>query len=614
MADLGLGDYMPYGLPPPWDPGFAMPKNVLDEGIERRALVTKLIPRGTYDDATDGTAGYAVPGYVLDEGTGQGTFTTKWQPSGTYNGPALPNWLNRRPKVVKATMLPGGARQVTVQPLSGDDQPLPALYENYGTRAAAIIMNGVARFPRSQQSKALRTVMDRLDKSLWGRTQTIWKRYIAQGVTPADALPLALARALSAGVAAEIVNAGLTRSAPQVSSLLGLGSYSSGTARGALGGPLPVATNAVATGGVIGGQLPPMPAKLCDPPAGYTWAYGPGTPWHIERLRAGATPVKGPCDANGNPVKVKEIPHEDPTKVNVGGFAFDATNLKPWAVGSGDNVDGRDKPPRILIAKASDLTDKQAAALRRLLTQPYDKETLQTYKDNQGYSGYSEPDAEVWFSRLGLAPDAKIGMHLLHYLHTASSPLFWVTSSTGERLVVHVQLALLDKRKAWDAMANPLVLKLWLSRQVDPAWWVQAIHTIAELPRDLTVLDPTGITDIVFDTVGKGAVAVNDVSNAITDAITNAVKDATCAVAKSDAGKVAGAAAAAYVGAPPQAGVAGAQIAANQCGGQSVPQPTPLPVQSSVMPLVLIGGGVLAAMYLITKRPKVKAQATKRLK
>jgi hypothetical protein len=86
-----------YNLPPPWDPGLAIPSNVLSEGLERHAYVTRMLPRGTYDNTPGGNpAGYAIPQYVLNEGTGRGTFTTKWLPRGYY-GPRLPHYLNRQP-------------------------------------------------------------------------------------------------------------------------------------------------------------------------------------------------------------------------------------------------------------------------------------------------------------------------------------------------------------------------------------------------------------------------------------------------------------------------------------------------------------------------------------
>ncbi len=215
---------MAYNLPPPWNPGFVLPKNVEDEGLQRQAFITKWQPRGSYDNPKVGTGGYAVPQYVEDEGYGQGTFTTKWQPSGSYSGPKVPVWLNQRPKVVTERQLPGGGKVVSVQPLS-DDEPMPALFEDYGSRAAQMLIAQVAPFPPGRRAMVMKTILDKVDKSLWTRTQDIFKRYISQGVPPAVAFPQALARAMSTGIAAEFINTGLRRAAPQASSLLGLGCY-----------------------------------------------------------------------------------------------------------------------------------------------------------------------------------------------------------------------------------------------------------------------------------------------------------------------------------------------------------------------------------------------------
>lgn len=105
---------MAYNLPPPWDSGYALPQNVRDEGLERRAFVTKEMPRGTYDAPNVGTGGYAVPKYVMDEGYGQGTFTTKWLPPGSITVAPVAHRLNIRPMVTKETRLPGGGRKITL--------------------------------------------------------------------------------------------------------------------------------------------------------------------------------------------------------------------------------------------------------------------------------------------------------------------------------------------------------------------------------------------------------------------------------------------------------------------------------------------------------------------
>jgi len=118
---------MPYNLPPPWDPGFALPSNVRDEGLQRQAFVTKQLPRGTYSMPNVGTGGYAVPDYVMKEGYGQGTFTSKWLPPGSYTVPPIPHALNSRPRVLSEQRLAGGGRKITIgrpygQPTPGQAQ------------------------------------------------------------------------------------------------------------------------------------------------------------------------------------------------------------------------------------------------------------------------------------------------------------------------------------------------------------------------------------------------------------------------------------------------------------------------------------------------------------
>lgn len=233
---------MAYNLPSPWNPGFALPDNVHDEGLERRAFITKMLPRGSYDPSTDGTGGYAVPQYVLDEGTGQGTYTTKWAPSGSYAGPKVPNWLNRRPQVVASRKLPGGGQVATVQPgpLSGMGDtstsvpvatvapaptPMPAAMEQYGSQAAQVLISSVSAVPANKRSAALRAQMDRLDKSLWTRTQGLFLTYQQQGMPPEQAFPTALQRALSTGFTASIIKGGF-RQLGTPKGMGGMGHYS----------------------------------------------------------------------------------------------------------------------------------------------------------------------------------------------------------------------------------------------------------------------------------------------------------------------------------------------------------------------------------------------------
>jgi hypothetical protein len=179
---------MAYNLPPPWDPGYALPDNVRDEGLQRHAFVTKQMPRGTYDDVVVGTGGYVVPQYVLDERTGRGTFTTKWMPRGTYNGPKVPYWLNQRPTSVQRHVAKG-VRQVT---FSGDER-----YEQAGFDMAQRIMAQVASLPPSSRKSAMRRILDRIDPTLWDRVAAQARQYVAQGMSASQAL----LRGLAAGLA-----------------------------------------------------------------------------------------------------------------------------------------------------------------------------------------------------------------------------------------------------------------------------------------------------------------------------------------------------------------------------------------------------------------------------
>lgn len=573
---------MAYNLPAAWDPGFVLPKNVQDEGLERRAFVTKQMPRGTYDQPAVGTGGYKVPQYVLDEGYGQGTFTTKWQPSGSYSGPKVPHWLNRRPQVVRSKPLPGGGKVVTVQPLDGDGDAIPAAYQDYGTKAAQTIISRISRLPVSRRADAMRSLLAKLDKSLWSRTNDIWKRYVAQGVAPDKAFPLALARAISAGFSAEVVDIALRRRAPQVNSLLGLGCYGlCGVPRG-LG--LVTATDREETETTSGDQ-------------------GAGT--------SGSTiPDSGPGAEGGGYTLPTAAPPDLPSNIAfVGGFPFRVdVPIKTWATGTGDNVNNRARPPLYQLEHPDDLLPDQIKFLTKYLTDKVDstgrEDTMVHYNASDDSSYFHEPDAVKWFDKLGITPDTGVRFQNMRFLRTAVHPVAWTTHpQTGERLAMHLVLAQQDPLKDWSA-SNPLALKAWLSKVPDPNWWTSIVQTVSQLPLTFAALDPTGITEgglhIIRDTGAE--------LKKIHDAILDEINKFTCELLNSKEGETAGAAVASYYGAPPQTGVAGVKAAASLCGGAPAPVLLPPPVpKSSVLPLALLaGGGVLTVLLLLQRRRRKK--------
>ena len=110
-----------FNLPPPWNPGYTMPQNVDDEGLERHAFVTGMTERGTFDNPSVGTAGYAVPRYVTATGIGQNAMTTRWAPRGT--APRVKHWLDRPSSIItRQKRLPGGGTKVTFKSM-GDAAP-----------------------------------------------------------------------------------------------------------------------------------------------------------------------------------------------------------------------------------------------------------------------------------------------------------------------------------------------------------------------------------------------------------------------------------------------------------------------------------------------------------
>jgi len=116
----------PFNLPPPWNPGHALPQNVQDEGLQRRAFTTQWAQRGTFDNPEVGTAGYAVPTYITDEKYGRGAAINAWAPRGSYPGGKIVHWLDRPP--VRATsMYPigRGAARVDFKTMDGLDLGTP---------------------------------------------------------------------------------------------------------------------------------------------------------------------------------------------------------------------------------------------------------------------------------------------------------------------------------------------------------------------------------------------------------------------------------------------------------------------------------------------------------
>ncbi len=614
---------MAYNLPPAWDPGFVLPKNVRDEGMERRAFITKMLPRGSYSQPKVGTGGYAVPEYIEDEGYGQGTYTTFWQRSGTYNGPRIPNFLNRHPKVTKAAPLPGGAGHTyTIQTtapaaaMSGDE-PMHPVFEDYGQKAASLLIARVAPLPPAQRGPALRKILDAVDKSLWTRTQDIWKRYVAQGVDKAAAFPQALSRAMSTGIAAEIIHAGIHGAAPQARSLLGLGCYGGSAALGADAAPATVAPVTATPAG-------------CKTSAGYSWIYGAPVngvyaggywvktaPGQADVPRCPSGPPAGAAtaatEAAAGRLVVRTGAIDD--LLGVGPFQFKKSQLRdiiyqpnmsplapdlmfvnpdvnaPFTAPAVIGSPVRGITPQILAwlgAKITKLTDDAGKPYRSMKYGDLDTAHCGTY-----------PDAAKWFTAMGITPTTPLKTVDMRELACPGMTLSVSTLPTavqlpgGETRLMLVGLVLANARKPYDATNNPTVLKVWLVKPQGHKSWTDAL---LDLLNPLQAIQAITNPLAPLQTAAGAAAAVNN--NVVIPAV-NDLGNLACGVLSSDVGQIGAATAAAAAGVPPQAGVAGARVAAQSCGHAPPPAAT-VAARSSLLPLAIIGGGGLLAILLMS--------------
>lgn len=154
--------------------------------------------------------GYALPEYVKAEPPGRGTFTTAWLPRGTISE-LVPDYLaqpeGKKPAhTLTKTSLSGSSltgSSLTGNSLAGsslgNDATGAAVFDNYGKKTAASIMKILATVPAKDRSTALKTALNKIDRGLWPQVAHAKSR---------AALQRSLAKALSAGVAKEIVSLG----------------------------------------------------------------------------------------------------------------------------------------------------------------------------------------------------------------------------------------------------------------------------------------------------------------------------------------------------------------------------------------------------------------------
>lgn len=158
----------------PYDPGFALPPNVIAEPPGRGTLTTLPLPRRTFDDPVPGwDGGYGnQPSYVRAEPIGRGAAYT------------MPDMRRTIPLHVPSEL--------------GDDAS-DAL-RAYGYRAADAILSAVPELPRNQRALGLEALFHAIDPSLLARVTA----RMQAGQAPRDAV----AKAMAEGFGREIMRLG----------------------------------------------------------------------------------------------------------------------------------------------------------------------------------------------------------------------------------------------------------------------------------------------------------------------------------------------------------------------------------------------------------------------
>lgn len=161
--------------------------------------------------------GYALPDYVQAEPPERGVFTTAWLPRGTISA-VVPDFLAK-------PVMGLGDTVYELDPMGATgDEPVKRAVAVYGQNVGSWITETILSVPAAYRKVALRSLLDTLDPSLWGKVAARMERSVAKGMLPKDAMREALAASMSAGMLAELVQAG-KRGSVAPDSQLGLGTY-----------------------------------------------------------------------------------------------------------------------------------------------------------------------------------------------------------------------------------------------------------------------------------------------------------------------------------------------------------------------------------------------------
>jgi hypothetical protein len=552
-----------FNLPPPWNPGYALPQNVEDEGLQRHGYVTAWARRGTFDNPTVGTAGYVVPEYVKSEGYGRGAMVTRWADRGSYFGPKIKHWLDRPSAIVTGTKrLPGGATKMQIEAMAGVETARTGMpvYTAYGLQVARDMIAGVISLPDAERKRVLKLAMDRIDPKLYSRAERAAQPELKAGAAPLVALERGIAQAVSHGLTEELIAVGKGKMPAKKSQLGGV------IYRRGLGG-LPITKY-----GLLTAEFQAAPEQqICIRP-GYTFVEATAaSPAHWERLMAGRDPNSGnPGWTSGGACAPTEIREHGGTATGPG---MTPEQIAAMRASMAANQAARDQPHKMLQVGP--------------FTLPIARQVGIHYTLNAEQQAFVDAGMTAIKQMLGSQWTANMGAGMMN----GSLPF--------------------AKFKRPADPADPYAGKTFgLYFKKDPDGKTYILYK--------EFVPGKGLLDTIVAAAKWVASAVVDVVKAVVDE----VKDKTCDLMSSSVGKIAAGAAGAYVGGPAGAAAAveGAKAVEGACsspaqqlscppgqmpdpsGTQCVAIPPPSGGLGGSLPLLLLGGAGIAAFLILGKK------------
>ena len=241
----------------PWNPGYALPKNVLDEPYGQGVIITKQVKRGTISALQ--------PSWLVDGPGAQGSLGGVEH--GSLGGSTIAGNSLRGGAQGSLSGTPFDAKEGPVQ-IGGASDPIA----NFGREAAKLVLSEMKKVLPAERVSTMRRVLDDIDAKLFDQVAAGAKARQAAGASAADALEKALAASLAGSYLEQLQKLGKTGQVPTSGVLgLALGTVSP-DGLGSFWGSLKNA------GAKIGGGLKKLACKAANNPAASIAATAAGGP------------------------------------------------------------------------------------------------------------------------------------------------------------------------------------------------------------------------------------------------------------------------------------------------------------------------------------------------